>query len=77
MRRTGMIGAFTLVPPEGDAASDYLSDAGWRFYEEGLKRGAWLRPLGNVVYVVPPLTITPAEIDGLFAIVREALAAAF
>jgi adenosylmethionine-8-amino-7-oxononanoate aminotransferase len=76
-RRTGMIAAFTLAPPDAEGSSDYLSDAGWRFYAAALERGAWLRPLGNVVYFVPALTITVEQIDELFGIVREALAAAF
>ena len=76
-RRTGMIGAFTLSEPGSDGASDYASRAGWRFYDEALKRGAWLRPLGNVVYFVPALTITPSQVDELFSIVGDALAAAF
>ncbi|MBS1104582.1 MAG: bioA [Deltaproteobacteria bacterium] len=69
-RALGMIGALDLA---GDAG--YLADAGWRVYEEARRRGAVLRPLGNVIYVAPPLNIDDAELDALLAIVSESVAA--
>ncbi len=76
VRRTGMIAAFTLVSDTSkDATANYLDDAGWRFSAEARKRGAWLRPLGNVVYFVVPLTITEAQIDELFDIAHQSLQA--
>jgi adenosylmethionine-8-amino-7-oxononanoate aminotransferase len=70
-RSLGMIGALDL---EGE--SGYLADAGWRVYEEALRRGAYLRPLGNVVYVTPSLTIPDGDLDALLAIARESVLAA-
>ena len=32
-------------------------------YQEGLKRGLFMRPLGNVIYFIPPLVISPDEIQ--------------
>lgn len=31
-------------------------------YQYGLEKGVLLRPLGNVVYLMPPYVITPEEI---------------
>jgi adenosylmethionine-8-amino-7-oxononanoate aminotransferase len=77
-RQTGMIGAFTLAEPgSADGEADYLADAGWRFYKEARRRGAVLRPMGNVVYFVLPLIITAPEIEELFGVVDESLEAAF
>jgi adenosylmethionine-8-amino-7-oxononanoate aminotransferase len=70
-RSLGMIGALELA---GD--SGYLERAGWRVYDAALARGAVLRPLGNVVYVTPPLNIDDAELDELLAIVRDSVTAA-
>jgi adenosylmethionine-8-amino-7-oxononanoate aminotransferase len=69
-RALGMIGALDL---SGEAG--YLADAGWRVYEEGLRRGAYLRPLGNVVYVTPALNIPDEDLDELLRVVRESVAA--
>jgi adenosylmethionine-8-amino-7-oxononanoate aminotransferase len=70
-RAIGMIGALDLA---GD--SGYLADAGWRVFEEARKRGAYLRPLGNVVYITPPLNISDADLDELLDIVRDSIEAA-
>lgn len=69
-RALGMIGALDLA---GDAG--YLARAGWRVFEEARRRGAYLRPLGNVVYVAPPLVIPDADLDELLGIVTESVAA--
>jgi adenosylmethionine-8-amino-7-oxononanoate aminotransferase len=77
-RRTGMITAFTLAPASTDNIEEnYLDDAGWRFSAEARKRGALIRPLGNVVYFVLPLTITEDQIDELFDIAHHSLTAIF
>ncbi|MBW2276255.1 MAG: adenosylmethionine--8-amino-7-oxononanoate transaminase [Deltaproteobacteria bacterium] len=78
VRRTGLIGAFTLVEPGAtEGAANYMATAGWRFYDEARKRGAVLRPMGNVAYFVLPLIITAKQIDELFGVVRESLDAGF
>lgn len=70
-RSLGMIGALDLAE-----SSSYLGTIGWRVYAEALQRGAWLRPLGDTVYVTPPLTISSAELDELLAIVEASVRAA-
>jgi adenosylmethionine-8-amino-7-oxononanoate aminotransferase len=67
-RSLGMIGALDLAGPDG-----YLAGAGWRVYTEARRRGAYLRPLGNVVYITPPLTISDEDLDELLGIVRESV----
>jgi adenosylmethionine-8-amino-7-oxononanoate aminotransferase len=69
-RSLGMIGALDLTEDSG-----YLGTVGWRVYEEARRRGAWLRPLGDTVYVTPPLTMTHPELDELLAIVEASVRA--
>ncbi|MBI3204383.1 MAG: adenosylmethionine--8-amino-7-oxononanoate transaminase [Myxococcales bacterium] len=71
VRSLGMIGALEL-----EGQSGYLAGSGRRVAEEALKRGAYLRPLGNVVYVAPPLNIDDADLDELLAIVDASVRAA-
>jgi adenosylmethionine-8-amino-7-oxononanoate aminotransferase len=70
-RSLGMVGALDLDEQQG-----YLADSGWRVYREALQRGAYLRPLGNVVYVAPPLNIDDDDLDELLQIVASSVAAA-
>jgi adenosylmethionine-8-amino-7-oxononanoate aminotransferase len=70
VRSLGMVGAADLK-----GAGGYLGSAGWRVYDEARARGAYLRPLGDTVYVTPPLTIPERELDALLGIVGESVRA--
>jgi adenosylmethionine-8-amino-7-oxononanoate aminotransferase len=70
-RSLGMIGALDLKGAQG-----YLEPKGWRVYREALRRGAYLRPLGNTIYITPSLNIPDAELDALLGIVEESVRAA-
>jgi adenosylmethionine-8-amino-7-oxononanoate aminotransferase len=67
-RAIGMIGALDLEGDEG-----YLAACGWRVHEAARRRGVYLRPLGNVVYVCPPLTISDVDLEELLSKVAEAV----
>lgn len=64
-RALGMCAAFEVGEP------GYMGDVGWKISDLALELGAHLRPLGNTVYLVPPLNIEDAELDQLLQIVRE------
>ena len=49
----------------------YLDDVGPRLYRTFLERGVLLRPLGNVLYFMPPYVITDAEVDWVIQQIRE------
>jgi adenosylmethionine-8-amino-7-oxononanoate aminotransferase len=57
IRQTGMITAIEMI--------DYPFEkrAGLEVYKYGLKNGVLLRPLGNVIYFMPPYVINYEEID--------------
>jgi len=69
-RSLGMVGALNL---ELGNASGYLGGAGWKVYERALELGAVLRPLGDVVYIAPPVNIPDADLEALLAIVTQAV----
>lgn len=71
VRGLGMMGAADLR-----SSSGYFGKAGWRVYEEALRRGAYLRPLGDTVYVCPPLVIGDQDLDDLLKILEESVRAA-
>jgi adenosylmethionine-8-amino-7-oxononanoate aminotransferase len=42
-------------------------------YRHALTRGVLLRPIGNVVYFMPPYVITPEQIDLMVEVAREGI----
>jgi adenosylmethionine-8-amino-7-oxononanoate aminotransferase len=55
---------------------DFRERRGLRVYRHALERGALLRPVGNVVYFMPPYVISTDEIDLLADIARTGIEAA-
>jgi adenosylmethionine---8-amino-7-oxononanoate aminotransferase len=55
---------------------DWRERRGLRVYRHGLEHEALLRPIGNVVYFMPPYVITPGQIDALVATARDGIVAA-
>jgi adenosylmethionine-8-amino-7-oxononanoate aminotransferase len=46
---------------------------GLTVYRHALSRGVLLRPVGNVVYFMPPYVITAEEIDLMADVAREGI----
>jgi adenosylmethionine-8-amino-7-oxononanoate aminotransferase len=66
VRQTGMIAAVELVRDKTTRAPFAAEERrGLRVYLHGLQHGALLRPLGNVVYFMPPYVVSEQEIDQL------------
>ena len=56
-----------------DECIRYCKTNGYEIYKIALKKGAILRPLGNIVYFMPPYIITREEIDKMLDIFNESL----
>ncbi|MEO8671295.1 MAG: adenosylmethionine--8-amino-7-oxononanoate transaminase [Tahibacter sp.] len=77
VRQTGMIAAIELVADKPTRTPFPAGERrGLRVYHHALGNGAVLRPLGNVVYFMPPYVITTDEIDALVETARLAIDAA-
>jgi adenosylmethionine---8-amino-7-oxononanoate aminotransferase len=77
VRQAGMILAIEMVKDRRTRACyDFRERRGLRVYRHALQRGALLRPIGDVVYFMPPYVITPEEIDLLADIARTGIDAA-
>jgi adenosylmethionine-8-amino-7-oxononanoate aminotransferase len=67
IRLRGLMGGIELCPPvEGLRWGRQVSAA-------CVRRGVLVRPLGDVIVIVPPLTVTAAEIDRIVATVTAAV----
>jgi adenosylmethionine---8-amino-7-oxononanoate aminotransferase len=64
VRQRGMIVAVELAKDKASREPyPWRERRGLRIYQYGLEQGVLLRPLGNVVYFMPPYVITPEEIQ--------------
>jgi adenosylmethionine-8-amino-7-oxononanoate aminotransferase len=77
VRQHGMIVAVEMSPGgRRDRSYPWQERRGLRVYQHGLRHEALLRPIGNVVYFMPPYVIEPAEIDRLVGTARAGIEAA-
>ena len=77
VRQTGMIAAVELVRDKRTRAPFPAAERrGLRAYLHALDRGVLLRPLGDVIYFMPPYVITPDEIDLMVGVAVSAIEAA-
>ncbi|MFD2247270.1 adenosylmethionine--8-amino-7-oxononanoate transaminase [Pontibacter ruber] len=58
-------GTILAVEFEADGTS-YFNKMGDTLYSFGLEQGVILRPLGNIIYVIPPYCITDKQLDKVY-----------
>jgi adenosylmethionine-8-amino-7-oxononanoate aminotransferase len=76
VRGCGMVAAVDIRDTDGRAL-DPRRRTGWHVYREAVRRGALLRPLGDTMYLFPPLTATDDETGEMAAILGDSLDAIF
>ena len=76
LRRTGGIVALELRPPEGESAH-YFSGLSGKLRAAALERGVLLRPLGNVLYAMPPACTTNEQCDKIARVMAELASGAY
>ncbi|WP_037940745.1 adenosylmethionine--8-amino-7-oxononanoate transaminase [Sulfurospirillum arcachonense] len=67
IRQTGMVAAMDII---GYKPSDRI---GLKVFDYALEQGVFLRPLGNVVYFMPPYVINYEEIDKMMDTAYQAI----
>jgi len=72
-RQIGTVGAIELRTDD----AGYLSAMRPKLYRFFLERGVLLRPLGNVVYVLPPYVISVDELHRVWDVITEAIETLF
>lgn len=70
-RCIGTIAAFDLAVEQ----PGYLSALGRQLQQRCLEHGVYLRPLGHVVYLLPPLCLSEAQLDRIHAALDQAISA--
>ena len=70
LRCIGTIAAFDL--DLGDYKG-YFNNIGKEIKRLSIEKGLFIRPLGNVIYLLPPLCITDEQLDKSYSIIKEIL----
>ena len=70
IRLTGTISAFDL---EMDNNSGYFNNIGKKIKSLSIEKGLFIRPLGNVLYLLPPLCITDEQLEKSYWIIEQTL----
>ena len=70
IRVTGTIAAFDIEIGKNDG---YLNNIGKMIKASSIKKGLFIRPLGNVIYLLPPLCITDNQLEKSYRIIFEIL----
>ena len=72
VRQTGMVLAIELVKDKKKKLEyDWRERRGIKAYLHGLKNNVLMRPLGNVLYFMPPYVISKKEISFVSDIMKE------
>jgi adenosylmethionine---8-amino-7-oxononanoate aminotransferase len=74
VRQRGLIAGIELVQDKTTAAPyPWEQRRGWRVCQSALAEGVFIRPLGNVVVIMPPLAIRLDELDRICAAVERGI----
>ena len=68
VRQTGTILAIELNTKE---TTSYFNSIQKKAYDYYLSKGIFLRPLGNVVYIMPPYCITQQELENIYTVLED------
>ncbi len=72
VRGCGMVAAIDLRAPDGSTLQEDRR-TGYAVYQEAVRRGALLRPLGDTMYLFPPLNTPPVDLERMIAILADSV----
>jgi adenosylmethionine-8-amino-7-oxononanoate aminotransferase len=73
VRGCGMMAAVDLRG-SGGAPLDPARRTGYRVYREAVRRGVLLRPIGDTMYLFPPLTVEPGDVREMVDVLAASVA---
>jgi adenosylmethionine-8-amino-7-oxononanoate aminotransferase len=73
LKTTRQTGTILALEWETGNNTSYFSNLRDKLYHYFLNAGIILRPLGNIIYILPPYCITDQELDYIYATIEQAL----
>lgn len=73
LEKKRICGTISAMNIKDDKEAGYLSRVGPVIKKRFIEAGFLLRPLGNVLYILPPYCITKSQLDSVYACIRDVL----
>jgi adenosylmethionine-8-amino-7-oxononanoate aminotransferase len=70
---TRVLGVIFALEIETDSAASYYGTLRNKLYDFFIENGIILRPVGNIVYILPPYIITDEQLQKVYEVVEKAL----
>jgi len=70
---TRVLGVIFALEVKTESSASYYGTLRNRLYDFFIENGVILRPVGNIVYVLPPYVITDAQLQKVYEVVESAL----
>lgn len=73
VKTTRVLGVIFALEIKREGEESYYGDFRNKLYDFFIANGVILRPVGNIVYILPPYIISDAQLEKVYAVVEEAL----
>lgn len=73
VKTTRVLGVIFALEIQVSEIQDYYSDLRNKFYKYFISKGVILRPVGNIIYILPPYIISEESLNYIYAIIEDAL----
>ena len=70
---TRVLGVIFALEIETETSATYYGTLRNKLYDYFIANGIILRPVGNIVYILPPYIISDAQLEKVYAVVENAL----
>ena len=75
-KNLGLMGRIELVKDKEERAPYAWEERiGWKVAQKALEGGLFIRPLGNVIVIMPPLVISPENLKRMIDVIRQSISA--
>jgi adenosylmethionine-8-amino-7-oxononanoate aminotransferase len=68
-----VLGVIFALEITTDSAASYYGTLRNKLYDFFIENGVILRPVGNIVYILPPYVMTNKQLDKVYEVVEKAL----
>lgn len=67
------LGVIFAVAIKSDSEESYYGSMRTKLYNFFIEKGVILRPVGNIVYILPPYIVTDQQLQKIYTIIEEAI----